>query len=309
MYGPGRALFTASQTGLLAFNSSNDRLELRWVSRDGRPTGTVATAALRVRISPDGRRALFDRVAADTGAIDVYSIDLARGAEEPLTSSPYPEGPGAWLPDGRSVFMMIARGGPPRIVRKDFTSGVEEPVLPPAGLQEAEDVTADGQYLVYSERTSGQYDIWALPLAGTPKRVPVVVGPFSEFEARVSRDGQQVAYVSLESGQSEVYVTPFLRTGARTLVSVGGGRRPRWSRDGRSLYYISGEQELIHVPVTTAPSFQMGAHVKAFPSPVGSWTNYDIAPDGRFLALVAESLAGTQPWTMWTHWPDAIARR
>ena len=308
-YGPARALFTASQTGIVAFNSNQDTFRMQWVSADGRPGATLTSAILRLRISPDARRALFDRLAPGNGANDLHWIDLDRGIEERLTTAPYPEGAGTWLPDGRTAFIAVARGGPPRVYRRDLVSGAEAPVLPAGGLQEPHDVTSDGRYFVYSERNKGQFDIWALPLVEAGEPIAIATGPFSEADARVSPDGTHISYVSFESGPGAVYVAPFLRAGERTLISPAGGRLPRWSRDGRALYYISGKQEMVRVSVTTGSSFQLGRQVPVFStSAIGAWTNYDIMPDGRFLALVAESVAGTQPWTIRTNWlppPDA----
>ena len=36
----------------------------------------------------------------------------------------------------------------------------------------------------------------------------------------------------------EVYIRPFPGTGGQWQVSAGGGRSPRWSRDGRRLFYL-----------------------------------------------------------------------
>ena len=115
--------------------------------------------------------------------------------------------------------------------------------------------------------------------------------------------------MSTESGRGEVYVAPFLEAGGRTRVSVDGGRAPRWSRDGRALYYISGKQELVRVPVTGTSPLGLGAPAIAFSASVADWITYDVVPDRRFLALVAEMRAGTAPWTIQTNWMDAAVRR
>ncbi len=52
-----------------------------------------------------------------------------------------------------------------------------------------------------------------------------------------SPDARWLAFVSNESGQAEVLVKPFGRPGGSEQVSVGGGRSPLWSDDGRRIYY------------------------------------------------------------------------
>jgi serine/threonine-protein kinase len=109
------------------------------------------------------------------------------------------------------------------------------------------------------------------------------------MQATASPDGRFVAYTQDESGVPEVYVQPFPPTGAKWQVSAGGAL-PRWSPDGRELYYFRG-RELLAVPVATAGSFTTGAPRKLLDVPASvvlssdTSRNYDVAPDGRFLVV------------------------
>ena len=60
-----------------------------------------------------------------------------------------------------------------------------------------------------------------------------------------------IAYASDESGRFEVYVRPFPAGGTASLISIAGGTQPEWRRDGRELFYVTPNGELIAVPVTT----------------------------------------------------------
>ena len=75
------------------------------------------------------------------------------------------------------------------------------------------------------------------PSTGT--RNAVVKSAFNETDARWSPDGRWIAYVSDESGQPDIYVVTSAGE-ARVRASFGGGTRPRWSRDGRSLFFLRG---------------------------------------------------------------------
>jgi Tol biopolymer transport system component len=311
MFGPGRGIFSASSNGVLAFQSYPNEFSINWVNRDGRETPVTKTGDyFRLRISPDGSRALFDRMQPDTGAPDVWEIDLVRGIERRLTSGPEPEGGGMITPDGRSAFLAIARAGPPRMHRMDLASGTLTPLLPQRGLQEPDDVSGDGKSLLFSERVRGEYDLWALPLTDdSPTPIPIIRAPFSQFEGRFSRDGHWIAFMSNESGRSEVYVTSFPKADATSRVSPGGGRAPRWSRNGDRLFYISATQELMSVPVVRTNPLVLGSPTRVFSgNPVVRWINYDVAPDERFLAVVIRSLAGERPLTVRTNWTLAITR-
>jgi len=318
----GWAAFTASPNGVLAYESSNDRARLAWIDRSGRELGSVGVPAdnHRVRISPDGRRVLFDRRQPGLGSLDLWTVDLGRGTETRLTSDPQSEGAGAWLPDQSAVIFTAARGGPPHLFRKDLATGVEEELLPAGPLQFVHDVSPDGKTVVYEERTArGDMDVLALPLSGERTPSPILHSPFDEWDASLSPDGRLLAFVSTESGRPEVYVTPFPGPGARTRVSLGGFRaapsRPNfvhsvvWNRDGRELFYLSADRELVAVQVRTTPALELGTAVTLFALKGPAWSGFDVSPDGKkFLALVPEVVANEQPLTVVLNWTSEIGR-
>ena len=126
---------------------ADDRSRLAWIDRSGRELGSVGVPAdnNRVRISPDGRRVLFDRRQPGLGSLDLWTADLGRGTETRLTSDPQTDVAGAWAPDGSAVVFSAARGGPPHLFRKDLATGVEEELLPAGPLQFVQDVSPDGR--------------------------------------------------------------------------------------------------------------------------------------------------------------------
>ena len=69
-------------------------------------------------------------------------------------------------------------------------------------------------------------------------RTTMVKSGFNDTDGRWSPDGTWLAYVSDESGRPDIYANP--REGNRVRVSFGGGTRPRWSRDGHSIFFLRG---------------------------------------------------------------------
>lgn len=89
-------------------------------------------------------------------------------------------------------------------------------------------------------------------------------------------------YVSDESGRDEVYVQPFPQADGRWQISPAGGRRPRWRRDGRELFFASPDGNLLAVDAEARQRFQSGTPRMLFPMPQGQ--DYEVSPDGqRFL--------------------------
>ena len=121
----------------------------------------------------------------------------------------------------------------------------------------------------------------------TPR--PFAETRFVEFDPAFSPDGRWIAYVSDESGVEQVYVRPFPGPGSQWLISTDGGAEPVWSRDGRELFYRSGDR-LMAVTVRGDDEFRAGepsvlleaAMERAAPR----FTNYDAAPDGSRFVMV-----------------------
>ena len=69
---------------------------------------------------------------------------------------------------------------------------------------------------------------------------PYTTAPFDQVYGAFSPDGRTIAYASNESGQFDIYVDSFPKPGARVRVTTAGGTEPRWSNDGRELFFRRG---------------------------------------------------------------------
>ena len=127
-----------------------------------------------------------------------------------------------------------------------------------------EDVSGDGQYLLFRQR--GQ-QLLTMSLSEGAKPVLVHKAPVGGInQSQFSPDSRWIAYHSNESGRFEVYVTPFPTTGKPLPVSSGGGVQPVWRQDGRELYYLGLDGTLNAVAIrtgdqpefSTRPLFQTG---------------------------------------------------
>jgi hypothetical protein len=136
-----------------------------------------------------------------------------------------------------------------------------------------------------------------------------------------SPNGLRVAYTSNESGKDEVYVVSFqtpsnstVRKGAETngkwQISPSGGHLPRWRHDGRELFYIAEDGNLMSVPVTSGDSkFEIGAARPLFRPNAGTiamghtTAAYDVSLDGsKFIMNIGPSPETTAPITLVENW-------
>jgi hypothetical protein len=131
----------------------------------------------------------------------------------------------------------------------------------------------------------------------------------AETDAQVSPDGRWIAYESTESGGIEVYVQPFPGPGPKTRISLDGGSTPRWSKDGRELFYWARVPiaKLIAVDVVTSPEFRAGAPRELFQQP--STTTWDITPDRNRFLVELSARSGGSTLAIVTNWFEELRRR
>jgi len=285
-------LASSSWNGVLAWVSGQQsQWQYVWRDAQGRSLSSAGEAGGVVMISPDGKR-----LVGDPGSV-ITIVDLAQGATTRLTTGSSGGMNPAWSSDGRyvayngahGIYRQAVEGGtPPELLLESHTLAVPKSWSP------------DGRYLIYAQvnPATGSADLFALQLEGGRKAIVLANSSANEDQGQFSPDGHWVAYTSNESGLSEIYVIPFPpeSNGSRWMISRGGGVQPRWSRDGKKLYYISPDWSLMAVPVRTGPIFQAGTPQSLFNTQMvdtGIRTgpmSWDIAPDGkRFLIITDKS--------------------
>jgi len=127
-------------------------------------------------------------------------------------------------------------------------------------------------------------DIWVLPkphgAPGASKPYPFLRTQFAQLEPQFSPDGKWVAYQSSESGRWDVYARPFPGPGPAQQVSMNGGTRPRWRRDGHEMfYYGSGNIVMAANMAERGGALHIGKPHRLFGAvPIDSW--YDVSAVG-----------------------------
>lgn len=285
--------FSASQTGVVAYYSgdaSRINSQLAWFDRSGKKLGTVGEPGNYVKpaISPDGRSLAVDRLDPRSGTYGIWQYDLGRDNPTRLTFDARQDGYPVWSPDGGAIAFAGTHAGHSQIYRKSIGSTAREEVLLESNLDKfPSDWSRDGRYLIYYQIDPvTKYDVWALPLTGNSKPFPILQTGFNEHRATLSPDGRWLAYTCDETGQDEVYVQSFPTPGKKWKVSVGGGGRPVWSRDGKELFYMAADRQLMATTVKAGAAFETAAPKPLFATHVSVTRFFDVSPDGRRFLLV-----------------------
>jgi eukaryotic-like serine/threonine-protein kinase len=313
--GSAYAYFSVSAAGVLAYQAApaGANNQLAWYSRTGQKLGTVGQPSLYTNpaLSPDGSRLAVG--VGPHGARDIWIYDLKRGTASRLTFNPADDLDPVWSADGSRVFFSSDRDGRVDIYQQAANGlGSAQPVFQSKDQNKyLDDVSADGRYLIYDTGggASGT-ELWALPLFGERKPFTLVQGgSFGAHSARFSPNGRFVAYDSNETEKIETYVQTFPQQNGKWQISPSGGLEAFWRRDGKELFYLSPDDQLMAVPVNTdAGSFQPGIPKPLFQAtlvPIANWRNiYSPSPDGqRFLMVTPEGQDKPEPITVVVNWP------
>ncbi|HET7224607.1 MAG TPA: protein kinase [Candidatus Eisenbacteria bacterium] len=240
--GSGARDFAVSGNGLLAWLDSPPSAGTNplWdVDRAGRAVSlpVEARAYDRPAISPSGTR-LAVALPGDTGR-DVWTLDLARNVLSRVTFGPDNIDP-VWSPDGRRIaYAGFRRGTFEVLVRNADGSGVVDTLVAGPLFTFPLAWSPDGNWVVYRENNpTTNEDILMVSTDGRRTRRGLVQTPASELSPSLSPNGRWLAYSSDETGEQEIYLKP-IEGGGRVQVSSGGGTEPRWSADGREVFFRS----------------------------------------------------------------------
>jgi serine/threonine protein kinase len=287
-----------SPTGILAYQTgavSTSYGPLVWLDRGGKVMDTlpVESSGMVPELSPDGTRVASQRL-GPLGERDAWVTDLARKSSTRLT---FPT-PGetfngaAWSPDGKRLATRFrganTESGGIKILEVGNPANVQTiqgPSRTPHGW------SSDGKMLLGASQ-SGVYSL--LPVEGGGKEIPVGSPNGRTTNGQFSPDSKYIAFVSSETGQPEVYVQPIPPGTGYVKVSVHGGSRPRWRRDGRELYFASRDDGMMAVDVKADKTFSAGVPHLLFTMKDLFRTAWDVRADGQQFLIATQPDAGTE---------------
>jgi len=277
-----------SATGSIVYvlSGANSSRELTLVSRTGETTPLTAEpkAFEGPSLAPDGRRLAVGIADSKSGSRDVWVLDVAQHAWSRLTTDGISDRP-IWTPDGQrlvyssnSDLWRIAADG----------SGRPESLLVATGSRFPGTVAPDGRAVVFQEFGGIADGIRALAFDSAPAARVIIPAGFDESAPALSPDGHWLAYQADDAGRMEVYVRSYPLPGARVPVSVQGGTEPAWSRDGRELFYRSGDSLMV-ASVALSLNFAVAGRRRLFTGFFLSsrrFREYDVTPDGQHFVMI-----------------------
>jgi len=303
--------FTISQRGQLAYQAGSvfDR-RLVIVDRAGHEDRVIAPRGNinDVQVSPEGRlAALSTSFDPSAQGRDIWLLDLRAQGQRRFTVGLNTSSP-IWAPDASTILFSSDRDG-----HFDLYSKRVDPPVPEVRVfsDQADKYPLDwsktGEILFARVAPEGgTTEICLLSPRPGAKPITLTEVPLLIATAKFSPDGRFVAYTAGTGSTTEVYV--FTRSGTqKQQVSINGGSTPRWSRDGKELFFVS-QQQLMTV------AYEPNGSSMAPPKPLfkvrfagGIRDPYDVMPDGQHFVL-QDAFDQSEPITLLTNWPLLMQR-
>jgi hypothetical protein len=302
----GLAFFDVSRSGTLVYAEGLEIVERStplWLGPDSssNPLKEMTGGGLHFdpAVSPTGEHIVFSVARGSRQDLWIYDISRATWTRLTMGSEEGHMAP-VWIGQDRIVY--LTKGG--LMVIPADGSGPSEPLYEGVEVWPSSWSPSTKLLAGSSPSPTTQGDVVLLDLSGVPRLEPFVATRFRETAPDFSPNGRWLAYQSDESGRNEVYVRPVRRQGSRWSISTNGGAAPRWSRDGRQLFYIH-DGNLMAVSITD------DGHRLVVGQPVvktrrsyfgGVIANYATFPDGRVLMIdkipspQADRLTVVQDW-------------
>jgi Tol biopolymer transport system component len=257
-------------------------------------------------LSPDGTRVAVLRNDPETGNRDVWTFDVATGKGTPITNDVAQDDMPVWSADGKQLAYMSLRQANASLYRKaaDGTGSEEHLFRYTDGtFMGLTDWSRDGKYLTFFTGVLAVLPVGGNAKPSERKEIEWLREEYDVLLGRFSPDSRFLAYLSNEAkvDTMQLYVRPFDASkpeapppGPVVQVSKeGAAGMIAWRQDGRELYYMTRNWEIMAVDVTTTPTFQVSAPKLLFklqgplPGQPGSY----ITRDGQRFVLAVPAAA------------------
>lgn len=208
--------------------------------------------------SPDGTKVVFQSIRE--GNWDIYTVNADGSGLTRVTNHPRGDSSGVFSPDATRILFASDRGGMNELFVAPVAGGEDVQITRNRGVGFRPAWAPDGSHILYRASTSPTKQ---MSEPGEFYRVrpdgvdagKVAGGPRREYNPVYSPDGKQIAFdahqdgVTWESGTHwEIWVMNADGSGRRKLTNNNvNDWWPAWSPDGRTIYYLSGTNNIYDI--------------------------------------------------------------
>ena len=253
------------------------------------------------RFSPDGRSLAMEVVASDrNGQSDIYTLNLVTGTYTQLTFEGDNDTP-VWSPDGtRLLFdskLLRGEGSEDLFIKPADNSAPERRVTMFGSEVNAAQWFSDTLLLFTAQIPGRGWDLFVVKADSGSVPVPYLQSPANEDQPSISPDRRLITFRSNETGENQIWMRDFPVPQGKWNLSRGPGNAPRWSPDGRFVYFWRGAQpldSLFRVRIDRVPTTVVQAPELVIAMDADGLASWDLHPDGRrFITTVPAAAAAS----------------
>jgi Tol biopolymer transport system component len=282
-----------------ALNFENNATVMSFYDRAGKQVGRAFGERALYEdtiLSPDRTRVALIKDDQDNESADLYVLELGSGKNTRLTTSKkteFVQSP-VWSPDGKQLAYVEIRDGAEGVYRRSADGTGPEELLykNPGAFLDLADWSRDGRYMSFAKSDLGGGTLFVLPLAEGEARQPreIFRSEMPLGTPRFSPDGRYLSYIqnNPQIQRAEIFVRPLEGTGAPRQISDGARSPAYWRSDGKELYYMARDFDVMAVQVNTSTAFEFAKPAVLFRQPDGvPLAIRDLSRDGeRFLVMM-----------------------
>jgi len=255
-----------------------------------------------MELSPDGRFIVYDDFQQESNLrrdLSIFALD--KGDDTPLVTHPAHDSLLGWSPDGERIFFLSDRTGTFDLwaLRVKDGKAAGDPLLLKKGIGDIRSAGVGQNGSLFYTVSTGMQDVYAAeldPLSGEIKGPPQKIAFSKEGNnswPQYSPDGKMIMCENgggsaRGAGENALYVRS-LETGIERVFPLKTRAVfPRWTPDGRSIYFSDTRGSLIN-------RLELATGLITDVQSKGSAGNYlaDISPDGRSIYYVHSDARGT----------------
>jgi len=305
----GPSAFSVSTNGVLSYRSSPaSQSQLVCYSRDGKRLRSIGAKGnySQITLSPDEKGAALTvrfPIAQTTG-LRIWLLRLDTEVMSRYDFGHLANADPVWSPDSRRIVFASFEVNGEKSDLMEWTIGEERPrlLLGDGRENKPDDWSSDGRFLLYRRN-----DRLAMFIAMDQERKPIASGDrdFLKDQLHLSLDGTHVAYNAISAGRMEVFVAAFPSFTGTVQVSSEGGVQPLWRRDGKELFYLAADKNLMSVQIRAGESIEPSVPKALFRTSLSGayWgSEYAVSRDGQKVYVLEPTSLSQDSLHVITQW-------
>jgi Tol biopolymer transport system component/DNA-binding winged helix-turn-helix (wHTH) protein len=224
----------------------------------GEAVTTPGVDAWWENLSRDGKKLVF--VGKRSGKWNLWVKSLVDGSEAPIRDDNYVRQVPQWSPDGTRLAFSRTEYGKENVTDVVVWSSQSHDEQPITALDRGKavyDWSPDGKALLVSQEDSGTHreEVWLLTVADAPhaevsaRKILSDTG-YDLWQAHFSPDGRWIVFLAVKPSPLEARLFVTLASGGPWIQITDGKHfddKPRWSPDGKTIYYVSDHDGVFNV--------------------------------------------------------------